>query len=356
MYSATACPGPYLLSKIDYIIEEANKIISGGNITTTPVTITYQAYDGAWLGQITGYDANNAKYGYAGVIGRPMSGIYANASIGNVYYRVHQKGGSWLPEVKNREDYAGNLGKPIDGFMIKSDSTKLTYRAHDKVHGWLSEISGYDINNSSAGYAGWIGYDIDAIMIKADPIVTITEPPKVEEPAPAPTPTKELYRVRKSWEDAKSQAGAFTSLEGAKKVCSAAGPEYSVYNSKGEKVYPTNVIIETPAAPDPAPVEPKPEVKPVEPETKPAEPTTPDPVVPEPEIVEPAPAPEKPKFPYLVKITANSLNVRENAGMEYKIRTRVRKNEVYTITEEKNGFGKLKSGAGWILLEFTKKI
>lgn len=156
-------------------------------------------------------------------------------------------------------------------------------------------------------------------------------------------------------------------MESAKKVCNAAGPEYSVYDSNGNKVYPVDVVIEKPAEPAPAPVVPEPvvpepevEVKPVEPEpeveVKPAEPAIPDPVTPEPEIVEPAPAPEKPKFPYLVKITADSLNVRENAGMEYKIKARVRKNEVYTITEEKNGFGKLKSGAGWILLEYTKKI
>ena len=178
MYSATACPGPYLISKLDYIVDEANKIINGGGnvvINRTPVTITYQAYDGAWLGNITGYDINNAKYGYAGGTSKPISGIYANASVGNVYYRVHQKGGSWLPEVKNREDYAGNLGKPIDGFMSKSDSTKLTYRAHDKTHGWLSEISGYDINNANTGYAGWTGYEIDAIMIKADDIVKVSE-------------------------------------------------------------------------------------------------------------------------------------------------------------------------------------
>lgn len=364
MYSATACPGPYLLSKIDYIVDEANKIIAGNTgsntITTrTPVTITYQVYDGAWLGQITGYDKNNAKTGYAGGTSKSISGVYANASVGNVYYRVRPKGESWLPEVKNREDYAGILGKPIDGFMIRSDSTKLTYCAHDKTHGWLGAISGYDINDSNAGYAGWTGYEIDAIMIKADDIVTTTvvETPKVETPAaPAPTPstttTKELYRVRKTWEDAKSQAGAFTSLEGAKKVCNAAGSEYSVFDSKGNKVYPTSIIVDTPA--EPAAPEKQPE---------PQAPTVSTPAQPKPEITTPTvstPPVSKPepaqKLPYLVKITGAKVNVRVGPGMDQKIRTQVRRNEVYTIVEEKDNWGKLKSGAGWICLDFVNKL
>lgn len=58
---------------------------------------------------------------------------------------------------------------------------------------------------------------------------------------------------------------------------------------------------------------------------------------------------------YTVKITASVLNVRDGAGTNYKINTTVRKNEVYTIIEENNGWGKLKSGAGWICLSYTTK-
>lgn len=58
---------------------------------------------------------------------------------------------------------------------------------------------------------------------------------------------------------------------------------------------------------------------------------------------------------YTVKITASVLNVRDGAGTNYKINTTVRKNEVYTIVEECNGWGKLKSGAGWISLNYTTK-
>lgn len=44
----------------------------------------------------------------------------------------------------------------------------------------------------------------------------------------------ELFRVRKNWDDAKTQIGAYSSLENAKKVCREG---YSVFNSKGEAVY-----------------------------------------------------------------------------------------------------------------------
>ena len=46
--------------------------------------------------------------------------------------------------------------------------------------------------------------------------------------------TDKLYRVRKSWEDAKSQIGAFSSLDNAKKACAAG---YNVYDWDGKAVY-----------------------------------------------------------------------------------------------------------------------
>lgn len=59
---------------------------------------------------------------------------------------------------------------------------------------------------------------------------------------------------------------------------------------------------------------------------------------------------------YRVRITADSLNVRAGAGVSYKVTTTVKKNNVFTIVEEKNGWGKLKSGVGWINLSYTTKL
>lgn len=63
----------------------------------------------------------------------------------------------------------------------------------------------------------------------------------------------------------------------------------------------------------------------------------------------------KAKFPYTVKVTATALNVRKGPGTGYAITTTIRDKGVYTIVEEQNGWGRLKSGAGWISLAYTEK-
>ena len=59
--------------------------------------------------------------------------------------------------------------------------------------------------------------------------------------------------------------------------------------------------------------------------------------------------------PYIVIVDTDVLNVRTGAGVSYPIATTVKKGQAFTIVEVKNGWGKLKSGAGWISLEYTKK-
>lgn len=59
---------------------------------------------------------------------------------------------------------------------------------------------------------------------------------------------------------------------------------------------------------------------------------------------------------YKVQITKN-INVYKGAGtFAGKTGITVKKGEVYTIVGENNGWGKLKSGAGWIKLSYTKKV
>lgn len=64
---------------------------------------------------------------------------------------------------------------------------------------------------------------------------------------------------------------------------------------------------------------------------------------------------QQPTGTYKVRITASTLNVRAGAGTSYKVTTTVKKGGIYTITAEKNGWGKLKSGAGWISLKYTER-
>lgn len=74
----------------------------------------------------------------------------------------------------------------------------------------------------------------------------------------------------------------------------------------------------------------------------------------------PAPAPST-SLPYRVKITASVLNIRKGPGTNYGKNGSIRDKGVYTIVDESTGtgatkWGKLKSGAGWISLDYCKKL
>ena len=123
-----------------------------------------------------------------------------------------------------------------------------------------------------------------------------------------PDETKEMYRVRKSWGDAVSQKGAFRELENAKK-CADANKGYAVFNTSGKQVYPKTDFS-----------------------------------------------------PYLVEVTATDLNIRKGPGTNYGKTGKFTGKGVFTITEERagtgsnRGWGKLKSGAGWISLDYVKRL
>ena len=61
-----------------------------------------------------------------------------------------------------------------------------------------------------------------------------------------PTVTSEMYRVRKSWNDASSQIGAYTILENAIRACKDG---YYVFDSKGNVIYPKKELQVAPPAP-----------------------------------------------------------------------------------------------------------
>ena len=232
----------------------------------------------------------------------------------------------------------------------------------------------------------------------------------------APT-AKEMYRVRKTWADAKSQIGAYTNLDNAKKACKEG---YTVFDSKGNAVY-SNIAVK--------PVEPpKPVLKSVDViaaevmagkwgngearkqalikagydyaavqaavnklakgETKPV----PKPEPPKPtkksnaEIAKEVMAgkwgngedrkkrlqaagydysaiqAEVNKLAsggskgYKVQVTASALNVRAGAGTNYKVVKVVRKGQTLTIIAEKSGWGQLSDKSGWVSLNYTKKV
>lgn len=127
------------------------------------------------------------------------------------------------------------------------------------------------------------------------------------------TTTDTLYRVRKTWADSKSQLGAYKVLANAKKKADE-NPGYSVFDENGKVVYSGKSTTTT---------------------------TT--------------------FTSYLVRVTADVLNIRKGAGTNYGTNGAIRDKGVYTIVAEASGqgatkWGKLKSGAGWISLDYTKKV
>jgi uncharacterized protein YgiM (DUF1202 family) len=72
----------------------------------------------------------------------------------------------------------------------------------------------------------------------------------------------------------------------------------------------------------------------------------------------PAPTPSKPAsgVPYMVRVTADALNYRKGPGTNYAINGTIRDKGSYTIVEVQGNWGRLKSGAGWICLDYTKKV
>ena len=87
----------------------------------------------------------------------------------NIFYRVRTNR-SWLPEVKNDEDYAGlrpnsgERGFAITDIAIGADAGTVKYRVHNRGGAWLPYVTGYDIDDSENGYAG-DGKEIDAVEI-----------------------------------------------------------------------------------------------------------------------------------------------------------------------------------------------
>ena len=119
---------------------------------------------------------------------------------------------------------------------------------------------------------------------------------------------KNIYRIRKSWADAKSQIGAYSSLENAKKACKTG---YSVFDANGVNIYTSKTTASA--------------------------------------------------VPFKIKVAISDLNIRKGPGTNYA-RTKYIPVGVYTIIEVQSGtgsdkgWGRLKSGASWISLDFCTKV
>ena len=150
-----------------------------------------------------------------------------------------------------------------------------------------------------------MGYTMDGFRkaVKAAMTTTVERTEKVEK----------WYRVRKTWKDAKTQKGAYKTLKNAK-TCADKNAGYSVYDWDGNVVYtPVNIVKEQ-------------------------------------------------KVNYRVRVQIDDLNIRKGPGTHFAKTGDYTGKGVFTIVAEciglgsDKGWGKLKSGAGWISLDFVKRI
>ena len=168
-YSGKNCPHR-ILSDFGWnnFLNAVGGYLNGGEPVAAPtnekISVKYQVWDdvrNAWLPEVT--DLTD----YAGLFGHDVCAVYARLTKGNIFYKVHTKGGRWLPEVKNREDYAGLINRPIDALMIRTDTGRtIKYAVHlRRSNRWLPFVSGYNSADSNNGFAGILGQEIDAIKI-----------------------------------------------------------------------------------------------------------------------------------------------------------------------------------------------
>ena len=162
---------------------------------------------------------------------------------------------------------------------------------------WLGQKE----NPQGLGWAAGAGYGSKILRILADVIATQAGGSGTTKPS------DNLYRVRKSWADASSQIGAYSILANAKAMADS-HPGYTVYDSTGKAVYPVAAAF----------------------------------------------------VPYTVQVTISDLRIRKGPGTNYAANGYTGKG-VFTIVGESAGqgaskWGKLKSGAGWISLDYAQKI
>lgn len=189
--------------------------------------------------------------------------------------------------------WLGDKDKTL-GYEPKSDEMVLT------VHRWFA-------NKSCPGSWMYARMGDLAAKVTAQLGGGASEDTETEYPEKL---TEGYYRVRKAWSDSKSQKGAYKILSNAKK-CADANPGYSVFDVNGVNIYTSKTTTA--------------------------------------------------EVPFLVKVSISDLNIRKGPGTDYAKTGQFTGRGVFTILEVKSGkgstagWGRLKSGAGWISLDYAVK-
>lgn len=154
---------------LDDLLNES--LIDNPTPTPQPTPEHYDVYYAVQSANHTYEEVENDS-DYAGGVkrGDSICNLAAKISSGLLEYRVHVKGGDWLPWVNGYDwndkenGYAGN-GEPIDGVQMRTGedvNANIMYRVspcNAKYYSWVTECN---------DYAGKYGKEIDRIQIKFD--------------------------------------------------------------------------------------------------------------------------------------------------------------------------------------------
>lgn len=175
---------------------------------------TYQTLPFTMRGWHAGGSANNSYIGF-----EICEDDLTDKAYFDKVYKEAVEFTAYLCELHNLDP----MGKNV--IICHADGYKLGIASnHGDIYHWFKKY-GKTMDN--------VRNDVKEVMDK-DSAPVEPETPKIEAPS-------EMYRVRKTWADAKSQLGAFRVLDYAKSLADK-NPGYYVFNSQGVAVYPVVTV------------------------------------------------------------------------------------------------------------------
>lgn len=346
-FANKSCPGDWLYARLGDLASKVTSRLGSGNVEVIPSGMQAEEFQGLTEEQVL------AKVGPLFTADQKKSGILASVSMAQ-FILESGYGKSELALGANncfgmKKSLSGNTwsGSVWDGVSIykkktqeqKADGSYVTvtaeFRKYPNVDDSIADHSAYLLgakNGEKFRYDGLKGCSDHkkAVQIIKDggyatsltyveKLCSIIEKWKLTQydVTDKNSDVIKYYRVRKSWGDAASQLGAYSVFDNAKAMADK-HPGYKVYDWNGKQIYPA-VMSGTVGGMSNA------------------------------------------DCPFTVKVSVPDLNIRKGAGTDTAKTGKFTGVGVFTIVEVKNGkgavkgWGKLKSGAGWISLDFGKR-
>lgn len=175
--------------------------------------------------------------------------------------------GGWVNPSENKKPVEAHTF--IAGDLVKIIVGATWYGSSESVPKWVYNLNWYvkEINDTRAV----IDKSEDGTHSINSPIDVANLQLVTSASTTPPSTSAELYRVRTSWDDAKSQKGAYSSIENAKKMADEnASAGYKVFDSTGKVVYVPEVKQDSGTTEDkPEPSKPPEKPEPSTPSEKP---------------------------------------------------------------------------------------